>query len=212
MRRGFTLLEVLISVAIFLLIAGGIFEAVSISMKASRDISMARLESERIDSFQRFGRLLFSDLPGDSRVELRVRQGRGGRDIVELLLSPVPALADFSSDSRPSGGLALSALPDRAGAYTISAANFDDEASPVERDEALEAAVWIPLLPGVKSIRWKFAAPDSPWLEETWPAGRGRPTLAELELGLADGENSRFQFAIPRMAAAQVSGAPPVQP
>lgn len=212
MRRGFTLLEVLISVAIFLLIAGGIFEAVSISMKASRDISVARLESERLDSFQRFGRLVFSNLPRDARVELRVRQGRARGDIVELLLSPVPALADFSRDSRQSGGLALSAMPDQAGAYTIAAANFDSESSAAERDRALEATVWIPLLPGVKSIRWRFAAPESPRLEETWAEGRGRPTLADLEFTMADGEAPHFQFAIPGAPATQANGAGPTQP
>ena len=204
MKRGFTLLEVLISVAIFLLIAGGIFEAVSVSMSASNHISIARLDSERLDSFQRFTRLLFSNLPQDTKFDLRIRQTRGG-DMVELLLSPVPGMAELSRNALETGGLSIGAIPDQAGTYNLSFANFDSEASANDRDKQLDQAQWLPALPGVKSIRWRFAPPDRPGLEEIWTAEKGRPVLADLELSMNDGSKEHFQFLIPSVSPSRVA-------
>lgn len=197
MRKGFTLLEVLLSVAIFLLIAGGIYLAVSAATRASADIALARLDSERMDSFQRFLRTVFSNLPRDAKVELRVRSGPASAGVIELLLSPVPDLADFTRDAQETGGAAISAIPDGAGTYTISVANFDSEADPTKRDKQIENANWIPLLREIRDIRWRFLAANAQDFEEAWDAGKGRPVLADLAVTLPDGGISDFQFAIP---------------
>lgn len=210
MQRGFTLVEVLISVGIFILIAGGIFQAVSTATSASSEIGLARLEADRLDSFDRFTRSVFANLPGDATFDLRVRQGGRAGSNIELLLTSTPSLADFSRNGTQTGGLALSARPDQSGAYTLCAANFDGEASASDRDKALEAVPWIPLLQGVRQIRWRFQSPDRNTLEETWQTDQGRPVLVDLDLVLASGEVWHSQFLIPKVSAPQ--GAPGASP
>lgn len=207
-NTAFTLLEVLLSVAIFLLLAGGIFAAVSVTMKAANEITLTRLESERIDAFQRFVRVLFSNLPGRARAELRVRQWEGKGSVVELLLAPAPEFADFSRNAAETGGIALSAVPDGSGFFTLSLKNFGSELSPEDRDRQLRGPGWIALLPGVQEIRWRFASSNMPGLQETWDANNGRPALADLELTLADGSRKHLQCLIPEVQPISAQAAP----
>ena len=196
---GFTLLEVLLSVAIFLLLAGGIFTAVSVTMTASGEITLARLESERLDALQRFLRTLFSNLPGPAQIELRVRPGAGRGNVVELLLAPTPDFVNFSRHAEESGGIVLSALPDESGRFTLAFKNFGAELSPQDRDRQLSGPGWIALLPGIREVRWRFSSSNDKGFQETWDAANGRPALAELDLRLADGSRRTFQCLIPHV-------------
>ena len=207
--RAFTLLEVLLSVTIFLLLAGGIFAAVTVSIKASGEIVRIGQEAERLDALQRFLRQVFSNLPGAARLELRIRSaGRRGA-AVELLLWPVPEFASFSQNAQQSGGLALSAIPDGSGWLTFSLANFGAELSAENRDQHLQRAAGIVMLPGVRKIRWRFAAAETSGLQETWEPANGRPGLANLEITMADGTEKHWQFFIPAIQAAGEKAAQP---
>jgi prepilin-type N-terminal cleavage/methylation domain-containing protein len=199
---GFTLLEVLLAVAIFLLLAGGIFAAVTVTTRAANEVALARLDSERMDAMQGFLRHLFANLSGDARLELRVRSSGQKGNVVELLIAPTPEFAEFSEHSESAGGLAIGAIPDGAGASSFSLVNYDATASPESRDGQLQRAVWITMLPGVREIRWRFAASETSGFQETWKPENGRPGLADLEMTRADGIVRNWQFRIPAVAAA----------
>jgi len=201
--RGFTLLEVLLSVTIFLLLAGGIFAAVTVSIKASSEIVRIGQETERLDALQRFLRQVFSNLSGAARLELKIRPADGRGDAVELLLWPVPESASFSQNAQPSGGLALDAMPDGSGLLTFSLANFGAELSAENRDQQLQGATWIAMLPGVRQVRWRFAAAETTGLQETWEPANGRPGLVNLEITMADGTEKHWQFLIPEILPAK---------
>jgi len=201
LSRAFTLLEVLLSVTIFLLLAGGIFAAVTVTMKASSEVALVRLESERLDALQRFLRHVFSNLPGETRLELRIRQWKSRGDVVELLFAPAPEFASFSQNANESGGLVLGAMPDGSGAFTFSLANYGAEGSADVRDKQLQDAAWTAMLPGVRKIRWRFAGSETTGLQETWLPANGRPGLADLEITLADGSAKHWQFLIPEIVS-----------
>lgn len=203
--KGFTLLEVLLSLAIFLLLAGGIFAAVSVSTRVSTDLTVARLDGERLDAMQGFLRRMFSNVPGTARFELRVRQHERGESGVELLVGGAPEFTCFSQ-ALPSGGVAISAQPDARGAYRFSLANYDDTASEVERDRQLRQADWIGMLPDVKAVRWRFASNEGRGWRETWKPGDGRPGLAELEITLSSGDKALWQFFIPAVMPGNANG------
>ncbi len=199
--RGFTLVEVLVSVAIFIMLAGGIFTAVSVAVTASSEVSTAQLETARRDAFQRFVRVLFLNLPADAKLDLRIRQAAGRGDIVELLLWPAPEIADFGGPGQRSDGLALAARPDGDGAFTISVANFDASEDEVRRDAWLEETDWLPILPEVRTLRWRFGQANGTPLVETWKPDQGRPSMIDLELTRLDGSVLPLQFWLPPIAA-----------
>ena len=200
-RNGFTLLEVLLSTAIFVLLAGGIFTAVSVSLTASSAVTLARWDSERLDAMQRLLQKLFSSTPANSRFELRVRSV-AGKTTPELLLSEAPAWAAFT---RASGerGIAICSLPEAGGSTVLSVANFNSEESTDRRDAKLQEAAWMKLLPNVRGVRWRFAKADSTGgLQETWEAGEGRPAMVNLEFQMTDGSSHSWFFDVPRLQAA----------
>lgn len=194
---GFTLLEVLLSVAIFLLLVGGIFAAVSAATSASTQIALNQLETERFDSLQRFLRQVFLNLPGDARLELKTRPTGGSGNVIELQISPAPEFTDFSQNSLLAGGLCIAAIPDSKGNFRLCVTNFDSELPLSERDKQLSNATWIAMLSDVREIRWRFAGIDNPGLQETWQTSNGRPGLANFELTMSDGSTKEWQFFIP---------------
>ncbi len=198
-RAAFTLIEVLIAMGVFMLLVGGIFTVVAVSTTAAREITTTRLQGARLDSFQTLLRTIFVNLPSDVRIDLRVREVKGG-SAVELLIFPAPDLMDFGTGG--SGvGLSLAALPDGRGAYTFSMANFQTREGE-DRETELANAAWIPLLPDVRSVQWRFGMPGQPVLQETWDANSGRPAFIVLNLTLSDGSASEFTFGVPQLIRA----------
>jgi prepilin-type N-terminal cleavage/methylation domain len=209
-RRGFTLVEIVVSIAIFVLLVGGIFTAVQAAFTTSNVIVETQLQAERFNAFQQFLRRLFVSLPANASVELRIRQSTGRGDVIELLLWPMPEHLRFGSIE--GDGLALSAVPDGRGRFTFSIGYFRTIDPPEVRDAALANTNWLPLLPDVARARWRFADARNPILSETWTESSGRPGLAELELEMADGTHATFDFWIPPLERRGFSGAPIASP
>ena len=193
------------AVTIFLLLAGGIFAAVSTASRTAADLTLSRLQSERLDALHRFLSHLWANLPTTATLELRIDSKRLKAGSAELLISPAPSFADFASATR-SGGLALGLSAD-SGSPTFSAANFDAALSGSSRDEDLLHSPWIPLLPEVTAIRWRFQPEGQAGWQEVWRPENGRPVLADLEIGLSDGSSEQWLFVIPRLQKiSQASG------
>jgi prepilin-type N-terminal cleavage/methylation domain-containing protein len=212
MRRsgGFTLFEVLISIAIFLLLAGGIFAAVSAAFTGSTQVVTSQLETERFEAFQQFVRKLYISLPADATIELRQRKTGDRGDVVEVLIWPVAGFAQFGVDAKD--GLALSAIPDGAGGFKMSIGYFRSEDTPQEREDDIQRTSWLPLLPDVKQIRWRFAPARNPVFVDTWHSENGRPGIAELSLTMKDGGSSVSDYWIPQLQRRTSMAAPDAAP
>ncbi len=197
MKRSpaFTLFEVLIAMTIFFLLAGGIFATVRSAFTASAEVASSQLDAERANAFQALMRKMFGALPADAKLETRVRKEPGRGDVVELLIWPAPPFLRFGSGV--GDGAAISALPDGRGQFNLSLASFRVEDSADERDRDLAKAGWLPLLPGVGQVRWRFAPPRNPVMAEAWNAGSGRPGLAELTLRMAGGTDEISSYWVP---------------
>jgi len=209
-ERAFTLFEVLISIAIFLLLAGGIFASVSAAFKASNQVAISQLDAERADSFQQLLRTFFLSLPAEAKIEMRLRKQSGRGDVVEVLAWPVPAFLQFGTDA--SDGIAITGLPDGRGNFRVSLGYFRSDDPPDKRDRRLEQGKWLTLLPDVKEIKWRFAPSRNPVMSETWNAGSGRPGLAELTLNMANGDGGVYDYWIPPLQYRSSGGGEPAAP
>jgi prepilin-type N-terminal cleavage/methylation domain-containing protein len=215
-RRGFTLFEVLIAIAIFVLLAGGIFSSVRAAFMASTQVVTSQFDSERLNAFQQFLRKVFIGMPSDGRLELKLRQLAGLGDVVEVRMWPAPEFLQFGTN--PGDGAALSAQPDGHGGFRMMLGFFRAKDTTDEREEHLQKTQWLQLLPGIEQIRWRFAPARNPVFEEKWTEQSGRPGLAELTMKMKNGSESVFQFWIPplqrRISAPPEAGQPgaPQQP
>lgn len=192
---AFTLFEILISIAIFLLLAGGIFASVQAAFQASNQVAVSQLDAERSAALQQLMRRFFASLPAEAKVELRLRKLSGRGDVVELLAAPVPAFLRFGADAKD--GIALSGLPDGRGGFRFSLGYFEADAPPEKRDRQLDEGPWLSLLGGVKEIRWRMAPARNPVFTDVWDAENGRPGVAELTLVMANGAEGTYAYWIP---------------
>lgn len=192
---GFSLFEVLVALAIFVLLAAGIFTSVRTAFTASNQVATSQLDAERMTAFQALLRKVFGELPPDAKVEMRVRQEAGRGDVVDLLIWPAPPFLQFGSST--GDGAIISAQPDGRGRYRISLASYRANLSPDERDRVLAHAQWLPLLPDVSQMRWKFAPNRNPVLTDSWNAGSGRPGLVELTLAMGNGDEIVSAYWVP---------------
>lgn len=192
---GFSLFEVLIALAIFFLLATGIFTAVRTAFTASNQVAVSQLDAERMTAFQALLRKVFGELPPEAKMEMRVRQEAGRGDVVDLLIWPAPPFLHFASST--GDGAIISAQPDGRGRYRISLASYRADLPPDERDRVLANAQWLPLLPDVSQMRWKFAPNRNPVLTDTWNAGSGRPGLVELTLAMGSGDEIVSAYWVP---------------
>lgn len=200
---GFSLVEVLLALSIFMLLAGGIYAAVSVTIDASAAVAEARVQSERLDGMERLLRETFLTLPGDSTTEVR-RRG----EALDMQISPSPSWTLFSRGAGEQG-LAFSVQPQVNGRGTLAVANFAVHPSPQRVEAELSAASWISLLPDLQNVRWRLAGTKSGgrW-QETWEAGNGRPALVNLEFQLADGTPVSWFFKVPAIGTVQKAEEP----
>lgn len=196
-RRAFTLFEVLVSIAIFLLLAGGIFASVQAAFSASNQVALSQLESERAEAFQNLLRKFFATLPPEAKVELRQRRLAGRGDVVELLAWPVPTFLRFGENAND--GIALAGVPDGRGNFRISLGYFSADDPPEKRDRVLEEGTWLPLLPDVKNLTWRLAPARNPVLTDKWDTASGRPGLAELTYQTTAGAGGTYAYWIPSL-------------
>ena len=203
-QRGFTLLEVVLSMGILALLAASVYAITSSSITASRTVMEQQLTLRRLDAFLRITRGALLNLPGQATVSLEMARGSGGDPEPRLTLGNVQGV--FGLPSLGGGSLVLAAKPRADGTRTFTMLRIPARTSDRELEAAL-AARGIPLLPKVRKPRWSFFADDN-WKEE-WPAGSPRPALVRLQLeidGLPDPVEAIFY--VPPVATPPATTAP----
>lgn len=203
--RGFTLLEVALGVTILAILAGTMFTIVQSSLQAASDIEVVQRDNRRMERYVFLLKQLFRTLPPNGKVGLKIIERNPL--VQELTLTGAPeafvwgdepvsneaitmALVRYPealvTEDTPEYFLGISrpdffrpdpeegrsvALTSGALTYPVGQRNL-----PIIADD--KGRYWLPLLPGVRSITWKFYQMDKKrWIEESGPA---RPPLIEL--------------------------------
>jgi prepilin-type N-terminal cleavage/methylation domain-containing protein len=176
MKKGFTLIETLLAVALFALVAGAVYAVCAAAMEATAASTQEAADQERLETFLRATRNSFLELPGDAAITLRPDpSGSGPPDMVFSVSGTYFGLGDLAG-----GELVLSARARADGTRAFALRKVAAEDLPLAG--ASPDGDWLVLLPGVENPRWEFFF-DNEWVSE-W--GGGRPLLVKLTFQQAD--------------------------
>lgn len=211
-RPAFTLLEMMVALSAFVLLMGGIFSIANGTMELGNDLAVAQDRSLIRQNFISFLRRSFRNLPGEAEVRLSV-QARGGNYVPSLnfvnggssfttgMALPPDTSVDLYAEERPGGYLrvGLRILDEKQTAALRSNQS-------VRYSKNQES---VPLMDYVSRFEWRFYDPASNRWENNWKQAR-RPLLAELNLRLDDGFETRAVFWVPPVIPNSVSVNPPL--
>lgn len=225
---AFSLVELVIALAILSLLTGTMFAIIRGSVKGAAQIKTVQRENEELSRFLEMCRVTFQTMPASAQLTLSAvgSSGTGGQ---ELLITGVPTA--FSFGTRPT-----SYKPTSIGLRPDTKKPTDDEGQPRydiaitrediipptgDRDVALQQGAdpdkladdqgryWMPLMHGIAAMQWRFYKDNTDeWLEEwteaTWPG------LIELQLTLVGRSLPiRMVYAVPELQLRAATRTPP---
>lgn len=197
-------MEVVIALTILGMITATLFSIIQGSVRAAAQIEQLQRENDGINRFLELCRKTFTTLPSTATLTLTVLDANvdAGQ---ELTLSGAPNCFGFGMRPISYSDTVLGLRPDPAGATDVNEAPLqylclsreDLIAQSDSRDIALRQEVsglaapdeqgryWMPLLPDVVSLKWRFyQEEDDTWLEE-WSESDW-PQLIEVQLLMRD--------------------------
>jgi len=206
--RGFTLFEMVVVVAIFVLLAGGIYATVNAAVRATATLTEENLQIQRLNAFVALVRRTFHNLPANAQFSGGVR-AEGGDGFPEITLRDAPGVFAWGMGGPSAGTALLTARPRLGGGRELSLMLLPGSLGEMERRDALERGAWLRLLPDLREVKWRFYSMEQQdWLEE-WMEGE-RPPLVELNLQLLGEEvPRRFIFWLPPVKEAVMAEATP---
>jgi prepilin-type N-terminal cleavage/methylation domain-containing protein len=209
--RGFTLFEMVVVVAIFVLLAGGIYATVNAAVRATATLSEENLQIQRLNAFVALLRKTFHNLPATAQFSGGVR-AEGGDGFPEIVLRDAPGVFAWGIGGPSAGTALLTARPRLGGGREIALMLLPGSLSEMERRDALERGAWLRLMPDVRSVQWRFYdEAQQDWVEE-WAEGN-RPPLIELNLEMLGEDVARkYVFWLPPVKEVDFSQATPEPP
>jgi prepilin-type N-terminal cleavage/methylation domain-containing protein len=196
---GFTLMEMIVALSMFVLLITGIYSISQATLELTDSISLSQDRSLIRQNFIEFMRRSFRTLPGEAEVRLSVKQKgstyvptlnivNGGSSFTPGISLPPDTSMDVYAEERPGGYLRimLRVLDEKQ-----TQAVRNNQAVRYTRDQ-----ITLPLLDNVSRFEWRFYNHTNNRWENNW-RDRRRPILAEMNLQLDDGFQSRSVFWLP---------------
>ncbi len=209
--KAFTLVEVVIAIAILSLIVGGVMASVAACLQSTQIVRSERLFQGRCDVLQSLLSHSLMTLPADALLRCSLTDSRNGEPAPLRLLSRQPAVIASSAASQP-GRTCESEIIFRAeadGSFTMGSAIAANNASGFLPSEALASSAlpWTPLVRNIREAKWKFYDHDQArWLDR-WEKEESRPTLVELNLSFSESAIPyRGVFWIPAQPTKEATG------
>ena len=200
--KAFTLVEVILALAITGLLTLAVFAIVTASMRSADQLAHESLREQRIDALVRVLRMAFASLPPEAVVYLSKPTEETSQLVV--LNDSRDLLLGSEEDLR--GGWILATRHRSDGSSTLSLFSLPPRVVEEGVSQILEGAAseedWLPLLPGVADLQWRFRTPGSEDWQDVWETGQGRPQIVSLRMTFVDGALPvEFLFWIPELSA-----------
>lgn len=196
-RAGFTLLEVMLSVVILAIMAGGVFASVSAVVSA---VDSLRTEEDRQTTREALVELVrknLAQLPPRAILLLEPREVDGGF-LSEITLEKAPAAFAWGKKTGFSGAIVLGLTKASDGLLGFSVQRVDPEET-ARNGEPLEK---LTLANGLRVLRWEFFDDhDRRWVQ-FWDNRARQPNLVRLTMQFqGDVAPAQVTFALPWTSA-----------
>ena len=226
LRRGFTLLELVLALLVFSIVMIVVFRTQQASVMLGQTVvNTQNEEGERKAMFELLGKM-FGTLPGNARMELTSESGGADQYLSDLTLQNVPLAFTWGGTEKVAKAVRLSTVPRRDGYLDIVLRYYEEEilqdSDNAQVDESLEPFAEVVLLEDVRGFEWQVLDGRTMELAYDWDLV-GRLPL-QIQLSVAFGRNGEFMlhtFWIPpkqdpevmmRQLQQQRGGPPPIKP
>ena len=207
-RSGFTLIEVLLALALLGMLTTGIFAVQRGAMQVSNEVTTRQLQTLRMHSFCELLRRNYEQLPGNARVIL-TPTGGANSGLSEVAFVDYPLA--FSWPGVPAGSKTVIFRAERSitGFGTQAALLYLDEEQSTDYEQGRlnenTAMARLTLIDGLRTLTWRFFDDSKQeWVYEWERTNTRRPSFVELGLEFLDGQDPvRLVFWIPTVANPQ---------
>lgn len=202
---GFTLIEVLLGLALFSILIGGIFSVQKGTLEVSREVVERETKTMRMNSFADLLRRTFESMPGNAKFVLQMEGGQhSGYSDVQFLDYPLA----FSWPGVPAGAKSVifrtSREPTGVGLQATLLYLDEEQTQDYEQNKLDERNVLAPLnlMQGIMRLQWAvFDDTTQQWQDEWLRDKTTRPSFVTLTLEYLDGQDPvQLYFWIPQMA------------
>ena len=202
--NGFTLIEVIVTLSVFILLTASVFGIMSAVFESSNELQANQNRRDQISALHAYVKNCFDSL-GATGGFMTYRRGDGeGLSVNGVIFMSPDGLRALDAQHQDDGLYTLRLA--RPGHGNPSLADFDEE---LDKDH--DALTWIPLIREVRSIDWKFRqSATSDWLSES-PRVASKPMLIQFTIEVAgDERSSSMIFQIPNLVAPTLGNTQPV--
>ncbi|MCB1085929.1 MAG: prepilin-type N-terminal cleavage/methylation domain-containing protein [Verrucomicrobiae bacterium] len=209
--KGFTLLELSISIAVLAILAIGIFSLTAGSAELMDELQQFQDREAQKRRFVELCRDNFENLPPAARIEFDYKD-RGGHYDTYLSFVDAPSAFGFGSMRPDMKRVILAAEIDSSGFARSALYYLDAEQDRQYLRQGLDSLRLrpIPLLRRLKQITWRFYDPRSQQWREVLEQGAAQPPLVELTLAVdGDAEPIRSVFWAPIRQQVEIETKPP---
>lgn len=206
--RGFTLVEVMLGMALVGLLTGAIFAVQRGALTVSTELAEREAKTMRVHAFCELLRRTFEQAPGNSRVNLQA-YGGGGSDLTEVAFTDYPLAFNWPGITAGSKTVIFRTERGASGlGQQASVLYLDEEQSQLWQQGQFEESKVLgrlTLLDGIAFLGWRFFNDTTQEWELEWPlTNTRRPSFVEMTLQFIDGYDPvRLVFWIPTMANPQ---------
>lgn len=200
--NGFTLIEVVIAIAILSLIVGGVMASVSACLQSVEIVQHERTQQVQRDALHSLLQRNLMAVPTDTVIRCRPGVGVSGSPLALQLRARQPAFVFTSNPWKPGRSCesALTLRSESDGSLTLGGGVTASDTADFFTPEMWTGPTfpWIPLVRGIRAAHWRFFdAVQNIWLDQ-WDRQDIRPTLIELQLEFMDASTPfRGVFWIP---------------
>jgi prepilin-type N-terminal cleavage/methylation domain-containing protein len=205
--HGFTLIEILLGLALIGMLAGGIFAVQRGALSVSAEVVERETKTLKVHSFCELLRRNFEQMPGNARVNLQF-WGGAGSDLTEVAFSDYPLA--FSWPGVQAGAKTVIFRTERSVGLGLQAAILyldAEQADAWTKDSMDEDKILgrLTIMDGISWLGWRFFNETTQEWETEWPlTNTRRPTFVEMTLQFMDGDDPvSLVFWIPTMVNPQ---------
>jgi prepilin-type N-terminal cleavage/methylation domain-containing protein len=196
--RGFTLLEMMVTLAVFVLLSAAIFGIISGVLKSAASLQDNQNRADQVMALRTFMNRELTALPGGSLL-MSYRRGNGeGLDQNGILFGTSGFLTAIDAKLQPNG------------LYNLRMATFSDDQkgqdpvttflNDINTDDA--SLSWRSLIRDVQHVDWKFQQLNNTEWADFWNNTTAKPNLVEFTFQIAgELKPSTMDFWIPPIVA-----------